>query len=87
MLTKKIGLCIVEYIFAYDVESKRMVGDFCFENYIKYSLSFEACVPFTDMVWLQSQYGYVTMYIMKRGMKLLIQSQTSTVAPLKFGDG
>ena len=32
-------------------------------------------------------HGYVIKSIIKCGMKLLIRSQTSTGAPLKFGNG
>ena len=40
----------------------------------------------TNMVKLISQQGYVITSIIKFGMKLLIHSQTSTVALLKFGN-
>ena len=41
----------------------------------------------TNRDWLQSHQGKVITSIIKCGMKLLIHSQTSTVAPSKFGNG
>ena len=43
--------------------------------------------PFTNAYRLRSQHGKVITSIIKYGMKLLTHSQTSTVQPLKFGNG
>ena len=42
--------------------------------------------PFTS-THIQSQHGWIITYPVKCGMKLLIHSQTSTVASVKFGNG
>ena len=40
------------------------------------------------LTWINlSEYGYVITYVIKCGMKLIIRSQTSTVAPLKYQNG
>ena len=44
-------------------------------------------VTFIDMIQLQSQIGQVITYPVKCGSKLLIHSQTSVAAPLKFAKG
>ena len=46
-----------------------------------------AGAPLTSMGQLQSQHGYVISSIIKCDMKFLVHSQTSTVAPWKFGNG
>ena len=53
------------------------------------SLSKTACVDLSagDIFDVIHRYGLVITSIIKCGMKLLIHSQTSTVEPLKFGNG
>ena len=42
---------------------------------------------FTNVVQFKSHHGKVITHIIKCGMKLLVQTQTSTVQRLKFGNG
>ena len=52
-----------------------------------YNKAWVSGAPLTSMVYLQPQHGKVIMSIIKCGMKLLIHSKTSTVQPLKSGQG